>query len=1158
MATIRSVKPVRLPLPAAQEILAIVMQPRGNLSTRRMTAHRVVLGAAALTTLVAAAIGAALAVFVGQGLPLAIRHDLSVAPGTALSIAGPVSNDQTAATARTLRMAVGRSLGGVPFGFWSATWSDPLDLVPGSLPARPAGASRRNTPLLEAASLAGITGHAVLVSGQWPAATAASQVRRAHKGRGPPVSGEIPAALPASAAALLHLSPGDVLTLEDKIGNARISFRITGLFAPRRQSGGAASYWALDTIPASGSSSQSGYTEYGPLVVSPAAFGPAAGSTGSVTAGTLSPLTGSWLAQPDMEKFTDTNLPAISDRVSALQQALLTSAVLSGMQLSTSLPSVLSATASNLSVARSLLVISALQLLVLALAALLAVARLLASEREAETALISARGADRWQLARLTAAEVIPLCAAAAAVGALAGIWLAGLLTTAGPMRAAGVQLPGPAFLLGGSGTGRPAGTWADAIAAALTVTVVAAAAMLGPVLGTGPAMTEARVRRGRQAAIAGATRAGADLALVLLAVLAGWQLRRYSAGSGDATIDPVLALAPALALAGGTVVTLRLLPAVARAGDRFAGRGRRLSASLAGWQVSRQPLRQGGAALLLVMAVATGTLALAQHASWSRSASDQGSFDAGADARVDTPSALTPGATGAITSAAGVRHAMPVYVQLAATPTEVLAIGAAQAPGTVRIRPDQASVPAATLFGEITPKTQPGAQIAGRPDAITFTTALTLAGRTGRAGGILPARAGRAGAVARTHGPVAVTATVADSTGDMYQLDAGTLPADGREHVLVASLGGADVSYPLRLVQIALTYQLPPAQAAPLVLTVTGPALSGWHASTTSPDLQDIQSMTAANGASALPASGTWAAKGDSAAFTFSSGFGQAANPGGPPQSVSAQVTLNAASGRKLAPLPAIATAAFADANNIGTGSVVQATFNGLQVPLSIVAVVRSFPTVTDNTGALIVDLPAVQQRLVVLGTQPLGVTEWWLATTDHQIPPGLAGTLPPGSATTGAAAATTALTGNPLSAAPQQALLALAIAAALLAITGFWVSIAANLRQRRAETALLAALGVSQRSVALQLCLEKLMLSVPSAVLGVVLGTVVARLLVPAVTLSPAATQPSPPPVTLFDLPQALPLAAAIAVIPALATALIMIRRPDPAAELRATEAA
>src|SRR6202043_1156167 len=100
---------------------------------------------------------------------------------------------------------------------------------------------------------------------------------------------------------------------------------------------------------------------------------------------------------------------------------------------------------------------------------------------------------------------------------------------------------------------------------------------------------------------------------------------------------------APALALAGGTVITLRLLPVAARAGDRLAGRGRRLTGSLAVWQFSRQPLRQGGAALLLVMAVAAGTLALAQHQSWNRSVADQAAFTAGADARVDLADSLAP-----------------------------------------------------------------------------------------------------------------------------------------------------------------------------------------------------------------------------------------------------------------------------------------------------------------------------------------------------------------------------------------------------------------------------------------------------------------------------------------------------------------------------------
>jgi hypothetical protein len=79
-----------------------------------------------------------------------------------------------------------------------------------------------------------------------------------------------------------------------------------------------------------------------------------------------------------------------------------------------------------------------------------------------------------------------------------------------------------------------------------------------------------------------------------------------------------------------------------------------------------------------------------------------------------------------------------------------------------------------------------------------------------------------------------------------------------------------------------------------------------------------------------------------------------------------------------------------------------------------------------------------------------------------------------------------------------------------------------------------------------------------VPAAALGLLLGTIVARLLVPAVTLSTTAQLPVPPPVTLFDLPQTIALAVAVAVLPALAAALVVFRRPDPAAELRAAEAA
>jgi hypothetical protein len=268
----------------------------------------------------------------------------------------------------------------------------------------------------------------------------------------------------------------------------------------------------------------------------------------------------------------------------------------------------------------------------------------------------------------------------------------------------------------------------------------------------------------------------------------------------------------------------------------------------------------------------------------------------------------------------------------------------------------------------------------------------------------------------------------------------------------------------------------------------------------------------------------------------------------------VAAQLTLTAP---RLAPatVPAIVTRAFANSSGASTGAEVQATMNGVQVPLRVVAVVTSFPTLSG--GAAIVDLTTIESFLSSRGGTPLPVTQWWLATDGH-VPPGLTRAPPPGADVVAAGALAASAAGDPLSAAPQQALLAMAAAAALLAVTGFWVSIAANVRQRRAENALLAALGVTRRSAAAQLFIEKLMLSVPSAALGLVLGAVVARLLVPAVTLTTTAQAPVPPPVTLFDPVRALLLAAVVAVLPALAAALVMIRRPDPAAELRAAEAA
>jgi FtsX-like permease family len=1079
-----------------------------SLALPRMNAHRLVIIAAALTMAVAAAMATALAIFSGQGLPRAVRQDLSAASGTSLVINGSLSASQAAQYTSRLPGQISQALDGTPFAFYRASWSDPLGFVPGSKPEPPA--STGNVLIAEAAALDGITGHTVLVSGTWPGAPAAGQ--------------PIPAALPATAAALLHVGDGDVLRMQDRISGRYDRFVITGLYRPRQVS---SQYWGLDDVALAGSSTVGGFTTYGPLTVQAAAFaGP----------GPLAVEAASWLAQPHMASVPAGELTIVAGQVQQLQRSLQIAQGLPSLTLTTGMPSVLTGIAANLDVARSLLAICTVLVFLLVAAALLAAARLLAGQREGEYAMLTARGATRWQLLRLTAAEAIPLALVSAAVGAVLGVLLARLLVATGGVPVNDV--------------------WPAAVVAA-GATVI----MVVPALST-VTPGAARARRGRQAAISGVTRAGADLALVLLAVVAGWQLRHYSAVSAGANgtygVDPVVVAAPALALAGGTVAALRLLPLGGKAGDRLAARGRRLTAALASWQISRQPVRQGGAALLVVLAVATGTLTLSQRDSWTGSEHDQGTFNAGADVRVQTSAPLSVAQAGALAHTPGVQHAMPVATF--AQPTidaQTMALDTAQAAGTVLLRPDQSSLAEPGLFGKIRP-TGSGA-------------GLTLPGRPARF--LLTARLGPP---ALGLAPALVTVSVQDAASDAYQLNAGTLAADGQAHILSVSLSGGarEAVYPLRLTAVSLAYTLPSAPRLPATFTVdsvsTGPgqaqipgtALRGWPAVASSAELSDVlQTGGTQNAASAPPAVTSVGGTGHGPlTVRFAAGYGSAkgADPGSLPGPIAAQLALSAPA--RVTVVPGLATQRFLAATNASLGSTVQTTINGTPVGVKIVATVATFPTVTGRGGALVIDLGALQDILTAGSLPPAQATQWWLATSPgvSGVPPGLAVSLPPGSAVTSAAGLAARLLADPLSTVPQRALLAVAIAAAALAMTGFCVSIAAGVRQRRAENALLAALGVPPRTAAAQLCLEKLMLSVPAALAGLILGVVLAELLVPAVTLTSAATTPMPPVIIGFGWAQTLPLALAVAVLPVLAAALTIMRRPDAAAELRAAESA
>ncbi len=665
-----------------------------------------------LAILVSVTVTTGLAGFAGRALPAAAHARLAHSPATPIQVSGQFGPAQARRDDSVIRASIHSALGGVPFTLASGRWSDQL-----ALPS-PHGASQ--PPQIQAAVLSGVRAHITLTAGTWP---------------GPPRAGApLGVALPVTTAALLHYSVGQVLALRDSLTGAPVRLEVTGLYRPRDP---AAPYWRLSLLGTSGKFVQGTFLTYGPVLAGQSILGPHG----------LGVSAASWLITVDTAAIPARQAGSLGRRLAAVVSSWRSRPGLGGLQVSTGLPQILAALASSLVVSRSLLLIGSLQLLLLATAGAVLAARLLASQREGETAMLSARGAARGQLLRASLAEAVLL----AVIGAAAGIVAGGYLTDA-LMSANRLPAGHPAGGLAGIVTGVTAGAaWWPAVVIVAGVIVVMMWPSLRPVTpGT------ARARRGRPAALAATARAGLDAALIALGAASFWELRRYSAvprlSGGTLGIDPVLAVAPVLALAGIALLPLRLLPAAARLLDRASTRGRRLAAALASWQVSRRAVREGSPVLLVILAVATGTLALAQHQSWRQSQLDQAALAAGADVRVTLPAPLPLGDGRIIAQAAGVRTAMPVADFNSGF--TVLALGARQAAATVLLRPDLASLPTGQLWRLITPRTAgPGLGLPGHPARLGIEASLVppraaqpslAAGLS--AGQVTPVRAGRRG----------------------------------------------------------------------------------------------------------------------------------------------------------------------------------------------------------------------------------------------------------------------------------------------------------------------------------------------------------------------------------------------------------------------------
>lgn len=444
--------------------------------------------------------------------------------------------------------------------------------------------------------------------------------------------------------------------------------RVTGAY---RANDPADLYWRLD--PVQGREILSGgFTTYGPLLVDETAFG-VAGAPGIPQNGR------SWLIDADFTGVGTAAVDAVRDRVTPAGDALNRNA---GLIARTELPALLKELDSGAMVARSTLLIGALQLIVLASAALLLVVHLIASRQQSENALLAARGASGARLGGYTAVEAMLLALPAALLAPLLTPPLLRVLGGFGPLRHVPLD------------TSLHWTLWPVSVACALGCVLLAAVPAL--LRGAGTAVLRRAGRR--QALAAGAARSGADLALLGLAVLAYQQLSQYSGGlspdaDGRLGLDPVLVATPTLALGAGTLLVLRLLPLVARLGARLAARGRGLGPALVGWQLARRPGQASGPVLLLVLGVSTGVLALGQHDTWNASQQDQASFATAGGLRIHGAHTAAIGQGSRFAALPGGDRILPVGRQEQSLPDgshgQVLALDAAAFAEHVPVRSD-------------------------------------------------------------------------------------------------------------------------------------------------------------------------------------------------------------------------------------------------------------------------------------------------------------------------------------------------------------------------------------------------------------------------------------------------------------------------------------
>ncbi len=1033
--------------------------------------HALVLGAAALAVLLAATVLAALAALAEKAVEGGVQRRFAADPAASLRVLGdhPGGGAAAADYARTdtaVRAAFARTFREAPHRTVSVLRT-PSSFAAG-FGVTDVGGRERNDLTVGVIALggAGTTGgpaadrNARLVAGRWPSAAGAG--------------GRVESALPAGLAGRLELRPGDEFAVVRPDGK-RVRSRLTGTFDPR---GGNPALWRA----VAGSFSDTGHV----VLVEPTAL-------------LAEPLLSQdvrdlWLGLPRAEGLRLDVIEPLRDRVFGFAGSDTAFSVFRGatpppgpkIAVDGSLAHALDRLTTPIAVSRAGLYIPASLLAALAAAALVLTARQLAEHRRPELALLAARGAGTPRIAGTAVAH----WAAVAVPAGLAAPFLAGPLL--GALGRAGLlpgDVPQSALLAVG---------WTMALLAVL----VHGAAMLAPAVraaGDGEAIAKLRRRTGR---LAGAQRAGTDLALAVVAVLGWLQLQQYRTPVGGSGVDPVLVLAPVTMTCASALLVLRLLPVAARITEPLAGRGRGLVLPLGGWQVGRRASGHAGPLLVVALALAVGALSSTSLAMLDSGDHDQAQYEVGSDLAI-TPHPSGGAAPGerraAFAALPGARAVTPVFESRGTLSDEsvgITSLNTSTGPAPA-FRSDLLDKPVAGLLAPLA-RHVPAHGITLGPQAHQ--------GGRGR----LPLRVRLSADGPGRAAPVRLTVDLEDGDGLTVQSSV-LLPVDtGRARTVHLPLPvHADRAAPVRIVRMALSMQ---GETRRRTYRLTLDGVPGLGARPLWVDYEYGERVPRAaagcpglgppHPGSPIPSSPVVCTDTGKPGTLLDS---VVRGPLVPDPFPKWGVSLVPAPPREPAgPVPALATDALLAAQGLEVGNVVDVTVAGRELNFRIVGRVRAVPGTERVEPRLLADSRVVAAHLVRAGGLIEAEKMWWVSVRDGDSAAALDVVRDKRYGTAvDVAQKERELGDDPLRAGARGALTLCLILAPAFAFVAFTLHTALSARARQREFALLRALGVRRGQLAAYLWTEQLVIAAVAAVLGTALGTVLASAIMPLVTV-------------------------------------------------------